>query len=393
MQRGDKAPEQSMEEILASIRKIIAEEPIGSRPAPAPGNEEKRDAAPPSGPADPFSSFSAGGTTPSSAYGRAGTAGIPGKSEPRPFLPSAEQEAEAAGALPGKAPPPEVRPAPAEPRRPSWLFSKPTGIPPPPMEHPAAPARTIEPLPSAFETLRPGTQGDGGKLSFPPSPLLKAAGKGEEGFASALDRQDETAASGLRDLPSSENAEEPEVDAEHRSVPGSELSAQAGAAALAPDRSGKPGAAPAVSAPGLQRGVGGSESKPATSALASPAAPGQLAPAPEADASPAAGTAGRVAAGPEIGPLSPRRQRDAGAATDDHSLGVPTSGVQAPAGQVSPAEAQRLDEAKPRTLEDTVAELLRPMLRDWLDANMPRIVEKALKVELGASKDSKPGSK
>jgi cell pole-organizing protein PopZ len=35
-----------------------------------------------------------------------------------------------------------------------------------------------------------------------------------------------------------------------------------------------------------------------------------------------------------------------------------------------------------RTLEDTVADLLRPMLRQWLDANMPRIVEKALRVEL-----------
>lgn len=29
-----------------------------------------------------------------------------------------------------------------------------------------------------------------------------------------------------------------------------------------------------------------------------------------------------------------------------------------------------------RTLEDSVADLLRPMLRDWLDTNMPRIVEK-----------------
>gem|GEM_PF-3886155 len=35
-----------------------------------------------------------------------------------------------------------------------------------------------------------------------------------------------------------------------------------------------------------------------------------------------------------------------------------------------------------RTLEETVADLLRPMLRQWLDANMPRIVEKALKTEL-----------
>ncbi|HZA01801.1 MAG TPA: DUF2497 domain-containing protein, partial [Hyphomicrobiaceae bacterium] len=44
-----------------------------------------------------------------------------------------------------------------------------------------------------------------------------------------------------------------------------------------------------------------------------------------------------------------------------------------------------------RTLEDTVTDLLRPMLRQWLDANMPRIVEKALRVEL--AEDVKPGAK
>ncbi len=38
-----------------------------------------------------------------------------------------------------------------------------------------------------------------------------------------------------------------------------------------------------------------------------------------------------------------------------------------------------------RTLEDTVVELLRPMLRQWLDDNMPRMVEKALRIELAQS--------
>lgn len=37
-----------------------------------------------------------------------------------------------------------------------------------------------------------------------------------------------------------------------------------------------------------------------------------------------------------------------------------------------------------QTLEDTVARLLRPMLRQWLDDNMPRIVERAFKEELAA---------
>ena len=38
-----------------------------------------------------------------------------------------------------------------------------------------------------------------------------------------------------------------------------------------------------------------------------------------------------------------------------------------------------------RTMEETVAELLRPMLREWLESNMPRIVENALRTEMGDS--------
>lgn len=40
-----------------------------------------------------------------------------------------------------------------------------------------------------------------------------------------------------------------------------------------------------------------------------------------------------------------------------------------------------------RTLDDTAAELLRPMLRQWLDSNMPRIVERALRIELATGPD------
>ena len=47
----------------------------------------------------------------------------------------------------------------------------------------------------------------------------------------------------------------------------------------------------------------------------------------------------------------------------------------------STAAAALIGPNSSRTLEDTVTDLLRPMLRDWLDANMPRIVEKALKDE------------
>jgi cell pole-organizing protein PopZ len=37
-----------------------------------------------------------------------------------------------------------------------------------------------------------------------------------------------------------------------------------------------------------------------------------------------------------------------------------------------------------RTMDETVVELLRPLLRDWLDTNMPRLIEPALKAELEA---------
>jgi cell pole-organizing protein PopZ len=37
-----------------------------------------------------------------------------------------------------------------------------------------------------------------------------------------------------------------------------------------------------------------------------------------------------------------------------------------------------------RTMDETVVELLRPLLRDWLDANMPRLIEPALKAEIEA---------
>lgn len=49
-----------------------------------------------------------------------------------------------------------------------------------------------------------------------------------------------------------------------------------------------------------------------------------------------------------------------------------------------------------RTVEDIVAELLRPMLREWLAENMPRMVEKALRIELAEGLKTvrpKPGGK
>lgn len=48
----------------------------------------------------------------------------------------------------------------------------------------------------------------------------------------------------------------------------------------------------------------------------------------------------------------------------------------------APAASAAIAGLPVRSLEDTVSELLRPMLREWLDKNMPRIVESALRVEM-----------
>jgi cell pole-organizing protein PopZ len=40
-----------------------------------------------------------------------------------------------------------------------------------------------------------------------------------------------------------------------------------------------------------------------------------------------------------------------------------------------------LGPAPARTLEDAVADMLKPMLQRWLSDNMPRIIERALSIE------------
>ncbi|MDO9384667.1 MAG: DUF2497 domain-containing protein [Hyphomicrobiaceae bacterium] len=56
---------------------------------------------------------------------------------------------------------------------------------------------------------------------------------------------------------------------------------------------------------------------------------------------------------------------------------APVASAPAPA-QAAPAAA-----SQPRTLEDMVADMVKPMLQKWLTDNMPRIIEKALRSEAG----------
>ncbi len=60
---------------------------------------------------------------------------------------------------------------------------------------------------------------------------------------------------------------------------------------------------------------------------------------------------------------------------------VPTAAVEVP----DPAPVSAASEARGAPIEDATADLLRPMLRQWLADNMPRMVEKALHIEVAES--------
>lgn len=55
-----------------------------------------------------------------------------------------------------------------------------------------------------------------------------------------------------------------------------------------------------------------------------------------------------------------------------------------PATAATPAAA-RSQSADERSLDEAAAELLRPLVREWLDKNMPRIFERALRIEMAES--------
>jgi cell pole-organizing protein PopZ len=77
---------------------------------------------------------------------------------------------------------------------------------------------------------------------------------------------------------------------------------------------------------------------------------------------------------------------EAGARPEWESEPEPWAAVAEPASEPEPPAPRRNghsgDADAPKTLEDSVKDMLRPMLRQWLDENMPRMVTAALKDEL-----------
>ena len=91
--------------------------------------------------------------------------------------------------------------------------------------------------------------------------------------------------------------------------------------------------------------------------------------------------AGAVALRPVEDPLA-----FAGQAFSGHPFSGQAFQAQPLSAQAPPPQAPASGEP-PRTLEDMVADMLRPMLKQWLETNMPRIVEKALRAETSSKRD------
>jgi hypothetical protein len=49
---------------------------------------------------------------------------------------------------------------------------------------------------------------------------------------------------------------------------------------------------------------------------------------------------------------------------------------------MSLSQSVQVSDGRGRTLEDIVVEMLRPMVKDWLDQNLPQIVEEKVEEEV-----------
>ena len=387
MQKPDKAPEPSMEEILASIRKIIAEEPIGTRPGPAVGSAPRLP-EPESLPAPPAAS------TPATRTENPGFT-LPDRDEPRFDGPPYSVEDALADLIDDSplnrirpaamrddpVPKPNMRATPSaeeENERAAWPFGRPGAAPTrAPTEAAGPAARGADGMPSLGEGAR---QPSAGTPSAEPAaakgfPTQKSTSSGE-----FFERAREALRPAFGESAPLPTGQQPDLArpaaARAPAAPAAPVTAPVAPRAEAPSV-GAP--QPAMRSPETVRDAGPAlpvgVSKDAVAAPASVA----KALAPDEARAPA------VESKPALIPKRPDSAPQGAAAPLPVSepAKVQATPVSQPAAPASPSGV--------RTLEDTVADLLRPMLREWLDANMPRIVEKALRGELAAGV-KRPGS-
>ena len=395
MSRPDKAVEPSMEEILASIRKIISEEPIGTRPSPSDGQAPTGEfgryepgadpAVPPLQPAprrveavglDDVLGLAQG----SAADVAGGTAGRPtglakpAASEPRVSLPAGDGSPSATnGAVPASPGGPDT--------------AKPSASTSP--RHANGQAGTHEtaasiprPADDAAKAPRPSVDAD--------AALSEARAKIERHLGTPP-KVDAAPLPGLKSIRDMEfRGLKPRPDAETRPKSTADGLMARVAAAGAQREMPAAGAQRETSAAGAQRETSAAGARPET-ALAGPDAPAAAKAAPDqttvGQTAPGQSAPGKTAEAPPARD-EPAKMPPAAATPDPDRQTTQPHPAQRPA-QTAPAGAAPASGERARAFEDAVAEMLRPMLREWLDANLPRLAQQALREEM--AKSSLPG--
>lgn len=434
MSRMEKAPEPSMEDILASIRKIIAEEPAGAQAsgASAPGATAAKSStaqhAQVSSPAQqaPASQHSASPSQPAAAKAATPAPRRPASqatvddvlsladdvptvrspaAAPRPQIPAAQSSAgtKPAGAEQSLdwARPKPAQPAPQQPRVPSAPAQS---LPAPFFAADAAKAAPSKPDSAAATPVAQNGLSDLG--SFVPGRF------DDKATAASPSRPDASPLAGLlnglgklgQPLPASQ---QPTQHANGVVAPrqgsGTDLNgAAAHAAAVVKSPEKKPEPAPLKSQ--VVAEAAKSDAMPAAKALSplldaptQPQAPAPVKPAAAAEPQKPPLAASNAVAKVDTpnsalpatvkAPVTEKAVAAEPLVSAPVLLGtpLPAPAVVAPKPLVPASAAASTMPAVMNSVEERVVELLRPMIREWLDNNMPRMVEKALSNELAAS--------
>ncbi len=76
------------------------------------------------------------------------------------------------------------------------------------------------------------------------------------------------------------------------------------------------------------------------------------------------------------------RKNVAEAMADDDAIIAEQTAAAASKAFLNLSQSVQVSDGRGRTLEDLVVEMLRPMIKDWLDANLPQIVEEKVEEEV-----------
>jgi cell pole-organizing protein PopZ len=379
MSSFDRTAGKNLDEILASIRKTLADETIQPQPNPPPS----RASADPNPPA----SVNQNGSKVATAKVDEDLADL------------------LAGGLGSAAPPSapkETAQATGDPNDPLW-FLRPNGVreqasTPPPggpagpvLDAPGGPDRSPERSSLAPLFLADG-DGEGGGVHAAANGLASGPGQGKA--ASLPDPQAiDSKASDLSPVQEATRRLENAGPAAAASLPSQVAAAGRAATAKAPVDAGPAPAKPEPVKAGPASGP--TVASPAPAAAPPKPAARQEQPAP-------VGSRSARAAAPEGSPAaSARLQGGAGASPSVHSaaatprasvLNGVTSALPQAAAPAAPREAagaSAAPAAQTQALEQVIEQLLEPLLRRWVEANLPRLVDAAIRLEVARALDAR----